>query len=109
MRDQANGPDAACPPRIARRYIVWVLGCSPLIRMSSRKRWRNGGTYRSAISPSCHQIEKVPIVRQVRQFAKPTPLTSARNTSNKRQYRESGFVHLPSENPTDLEELSEPT
>jgi|AntRauTorckE5430_2_1112549.scaffolds.fasta_scaffold08160_2 hypothetical protein len=41
---------------------------------------------------SCRQIEKVSIVRQVGQFAKSMPFTSARNTHRKRQYRESGFV-----------------
>ncbi|MFG5380985.1 hypothetical protein, partial [Yoonia sp. R2-816] len=49
----------------------------------------------SVIGNSCHQIEKVPIVKQVRQFAKSTPLTSAHNIRRKRQYRESGFVLVP--------------
>ena len=52
--------------RIARRYIVCVLGCKPLIRIFSRKRRRSFGTYWSVIRPSCHQIEKVSIFRQAR-------------------------------------------
>ena len=56
--------------RIPRRYIVCVFGCSPLICMSSGKRRRSAGTYWSDIETSCRQIEKVPIVQQVRQFTK---------------------------------------
>ncbi|MFK7941699.1 MAG: hypothetical protein AB8B85_02115, partial [Paracoccaceae bacterium] len=51
--------------------------------------------YSSDIETSCHRIEKVPIVREVRQFAKSAPLNSTRNTSQKRKYRESGFVLVP--------------
>src|SRR6056297_2742068 len=78
--------------RIARKYIVWVFGCSPLIRISSRKRRRSGGICCSDIETSCRQIEKASIVRQVGQFAKSMQFTSARNTHHKHQYRESGFV-----------------
>lgn len=81
--------------RIARKYIVCVFGCSPLIRISSRKRRRSGGICCSDIETSCRQIEKGSIVRQVGQFAKSMPFTSARNTHHKHQYRESGFVHVP--------------
>ncbi|WP_420013263.1 hypothetical protein [Tateyamaria sp.] len=46
---------------------------------------------------SCLSIEKAPIVRQVRQFAKSTPLTSRRNTGHRRHCRASGFVPDPKE------------
>jgi transposase len=38
-------PQNRVKSRIARRYTVCVFGCSPLIRMSSRKRRRRAGTY----------------------------------------------------------------
>jgi len=41
---------------------------------------------------SCDPIEKVPIVQQVSQFTKSTPLALSHNGNHKRQYRESGFV-----------------
>lgn len=79
--------------RIARRYIVCVLACSPLIRMSSRKRWRSAGTYWSVIGTSCHQIEKLPIVRQARLSTKST-VEMKRRKCLKCPYRESGFVQV---------------
>tara|TARA_R110002072_G_scaffold150176_3_gene298395 strand:- start:1286 stop:1465 length:180 start_codon:yes stop_codon:yes gene_type:complete len=41
---------------------------------------------------SCDPIEKVPIVQQISQFTKSTPLAPSHNGNHKRQYRESGFV-----------------
>jgi hypothetical protein len=44
---------------------------------------------------SCDPIEKVPIVQQISQFTKSTPLAPSHNGNHKRQYRESGFVLGP--------------
>jgi len=44
---------------------------------------------------SCLSIEKAPIVRQVRQFAKCATSGTMRNISHKRHCRASGFVLEP--------------
>ena len=83
---------SACPGNnvkslIPRKYSVCVFGCSPLIRMSSRNRWRSAGTYWSDIETSHRQIEKILIVEQGRQFTKSqhsnqrAPPTTSANTA----------------------------
>ncbi|WP_316247430.1 ferritin-like domain-containing protein [Roseobacter fucihabitans] len=67
--------------RIPRKYIVCIFDYSPLIRMSSRNRWRSAGIYWSDIETSYRQIEKVPIVQQDRQFTKSQHLDQRASTA----------------------------
>lgn len=74
-------------PQKPRKYIVCIFGYRPLIGMSSRNRRRSAGTNWFDIETSCRQVEKVPIVQQVRQFTKSRrfdqripPATSANTT-----------------------------
>jgi hypothetical protein len=78
---------------ILDRSNVRLLGFvpRPRIRMSSIIRSRSGVVLSSVMGTSCQQIEKVPIVRQVRPSSKST-VKLMRHHRHKRPYCESGFV-----------------
>jgi hypothetical protein len=67
----------------------------PRMRISSSIRSRSGVILSSVMETSCQSIEKVPIVRQVRQNAKCAEFRSDHDTGHTRHCRASGFVLGP--------------
>ena len=77
---------------IARMWAFWALSPIPRMRISSIIRSRSGVIFSFVMGTSCPSIEKVPIVRQVRQISKCAAFRANSYTRKKRHCRGSGFV-----------------